>query len=560
MRALSVRASLGSLASAPGALLLAGGALLGAPEARAQAWLTPPVAPVENPVTAEKAALGKILFWDEQLSTDGSIACGTCHVPTVGGSDPRTGPEIMNPGPDGIFGTADDSIGSPGVLRANGFGHLEPDDRFGFRPQVTGRYSPSAITGAYFDELFWDGRAGGKFVDPTSGQIVIASGGALETQSLGPLLSNVEMADDGRGFDEVTDRLERVRPLALATNLPADSQAALSADPTYPDLFETAFGTPEITPVRIAFALATYQRTLVPDQTPWDDYQRGNTGALSPAQLRGMNAFNSTAICAVCHTPPLFSNGDYHGLALRPSSEDPGRFAISGDPVDLGAFKTPSLRNVELRGHWFHNGAPQITDLRGTVAIYGTGVGGGFDGLDPVLNGLVISDQDIDDVTEFMRALTDPRVAAGTFPFDRPTLRFERSGGARNPEPLGVGAVTGTGGEAPAALIAASPFFGADEFRIGLDAPVGGSVAAMRLRLLDAGALGGPLAVRGLGLPLGPLPVATSSNGRGYATWRFPLTQTPAMVGLRFDAQWWLRDVQAPGGVARSEQLRFTVE
>ncbi len=528
--------------------------------AMGQGYLTPPPAPPENPVTAEKAVLGKILFWDEQLSSDGSIACGTCHFPSAGGSDPRMGLSVRNPGPDGVLGTADDSTGSPGVVRADTFGHFEPDGRFGLEAQVTGRYSPTNLTGGYFDELFWDGRADGKFADPVTGITIISSGGALETQSLGPLLSDVEMADQGRSFGPLTDRLANVRPLALASQLPPDTQAALSADPTYPALFLQAFGTPEITPVRIAFALATYQRTLVPDQTPWDDYQRGITSALTPTQLRGMLAFDSTAACAVCHSPPLFANNGYHGLALRPSSEDTGRMAVTGDPQDRGKFKTPSLRNVALRGHWFHNGAPTMTDLRDTVAIYGTGVGGGFDALDPVLNGLVIPAQDVDNITEFLHALTDPRVAAETFPFDRPTLRSERGAGALNPEPLGTGEVVGTGGVAPRSIITASPFFGADNFRIGVQSELSGTFAAMRLRLSALGGLGGPLAVRSLGLPLGPTFVASAPDGTGYATWRFPLTQTPAMVGLAFDGQWWVRDPQAAGGIARSELLRFRVE
>ncbi len=529
--------------------------------ASAQGYLTPPIAPPENPVTAEKASLGKILFWDEQLSSDGSIACGTCHIPAAGGSDARVGLSVMNPGPDGVFGTADDSTGSPGVLRANGFGHIQPDDEFGFEPQVTDRYAPSSMTGGYFDSLFWDGRARGKFNDPVTGMTVISSGGALEIQSLGPILSDVEMADQGRSFDELTERIAAIRPLALATQLPTDTQAALAANATYPELFTLAFGTPEITPVRIAFALATYQRTLVPDQTPWDDFQRGISNALTPAQLRGMAAFETTAICAVCHTPPLFANNDFHAIGLRPSIEDTGRFAVTGDPQDRGKFKTPSLRNVELRNHWFHNGSPDITSLRDAVEIYGTGVGGGFDNVDAVLNGLMIPAQDVDDIIEFLSALTDPRVAAETFPFDRPMLRSERGASALNPAPLGVGEVLGTGGVAPRALLLASPFLGADGFRIGLESPIGNTVGAMRLRLSSLGGLGGPMAVRAaLGLSPGPMPVIATPSGTGYATWKLALTQSPAMIGLAFEAQWWVRDPQAAGGIARSERLRFTVE
>ena len=72
--------------------------------------------PHENPVTEEKRILGKILFWEEQLSSDNSTACGSCHIPARGGSDPRT-PD--HPGPDLVFGTDDDLIGSLGVRRSN---------------------------------------------------------------------------------------------------------------------------------------------------------------------------------------------------------------------------------------------------------------------------------------------------------------------------------------------------------------------------------------------------------------------------------------------------------
>ena len=434
--------------------LLLGTALASA--ASAQGYLTPPVAPPENPVTAEKAVLGKILFWDEQLSSDGSMACGTCHIPSVGGAELRSGPATRFPGPDGVFGTADDGFGSPGVVNTDGFGHFEPSALFGLEPQVTGRYAPSPITAGYFQDLFWDGRATSKFTDPLTGATAIASGGALESQSLGPLLSDVEMAEPARGFADLSARIADARPLALATDLPQDVQVALQSHPTYPDLFTQAFGTADITPVRIAFALATYQRTLVADQTPWDEFQRGVPGALTAQQQRGMVAFETTAACAVCHTPPLFANNNYHALALRPSSEDIGRAAVTGYPWDEGKFKTPSLRNVALRNHWFHNGAPQMQDLRDTVAIYGTGVGGGFDNLDPVLNGLIIPPAEVDDITEFLHALTDPRVAAETYPFDRPTLRFERA--VPNPVPTGLGAVAGSGGTAPELILTPAPF------------------------------------------------------------------------------------------------------
>lgn len=529
-----------------------------APAAAAQGFLVAPPAPPENPVTAEKAILGKILFWDEQLSSDGSISCGTCHIPSQGGSDPRLGPEAIHPGPDGLAGTADDVVGSPGVIGTNAFGHYAPKPGVGLGVQVTGRHSPSNLTAAYFDELFWDGRAKPKLVDPDTGLVAITAGGALESQSLGPFISDVEMSDMGWTFDALEERIASVRPLALASDFPRDIEAALAVSSKYPDLFQAAFGTPEITAVRIAFALATYQRTLIPNQTPWDNFMRGDLTAMTQQQLAGMNAFNTTGICAVCHTPPLFSNGDYHSLALRPSSEDPGRFSVTNNPADLGKFKTPSLRNVALRGRYFHTGTNTIPTLRGSVAFYSGS--GAFDNLDPVLNGLVIPDNDIDDMTAFMEALTDPRVAAEVYPFDRPRLRSERV--SKNPMPLGTGSAAGSAGETPEVIVAAAPFIGSSRFRLGVKNGFGGALGTVRARLLSpAGLQGGAglAAVRSL-LPRGVIGLEGTGPGNGYGTWSLPIPSSPALKGLSLEAQWWIRDPGAPGGVSKTELVRFTVE
>ena len=73
-------------------------------------------------VAEPKRVLGKILFWEEQLSSDDTVACGTCHIPAAGGADPRLS---ANPGPDGLFGTADDTIGSAGIVRRNAMNHRQ---------------------------------------------------------------------------------------------------------------------------------------------------------------------------------------------------------------------------------------------------------------------------------------------------------------------------------------------------------------------------------------------------------------------------------------------------
>ena len=130
------------------------------------AQLPPVPVPTQNPITEEKRVLGKILFWDAQLSSDSTTACGTCHQPAVNGTDPRLG---INPGLDGIFGTPDDKRASPGVIRAGANGDYVPDPLFDLDVQVTRRAAPPAMLGQYAPHLFWDGRATDEFVDPQGG-------------------------------------------------------------------------------------------------------------------------------------------------------------------------------------------------------------------------------------------------------------------------------------------------------------------------------------------------------------------------------------------------------
>ncbi|MEL7240283.1 MAG: cytochrome-c peroxidase, partial [Planctomycetota bacterium] len=157
-------------------LVLPFGLAVAAVSAHAQTLPNVPV-PAENPITEEKRVLGKILFWDEQLSTDNLTACGTCHIPSSAGGDPRID---VNPGLDGAFNTPDDVFGSPGVPRANANGNYIIDPAFDARLQVTGRQANIVVNAAYASDLFWDGRATSEFVDPETGEVVIAGGGGLE--------------------------------------------------------------------------------------------------------------------------------------------------------------------------------------------------------------------------------------------------------------------------------------------------------------------------------------------------------------------------------------------
>ena len=524
--------------------------------AMAQGPLPPPPIPSQNPQTAEKAVLGKMLFWDEQLSSDGTMACGTCHMPGHGGSDPRAEGPALNPGPDGVFLTPDDVFGSPAMHGSNAFGHFVEDPDFGFGAKATDRYTPSMIAAAYFPELFWDGRASGTFVDPITGSVVIPQGGALESQSLQPVLSDVEMAWSGRSWSDVTDRLAAAEPMAMATDLTPDMASALASNGSYPALFDAAFGSTEITPVRIAFALAAYQRTLIPDQSKFDRVMR-NQANFTPQENNGFGAFRSPGSrCNQCHSGSLFSDGQYHNLGLRPISEDAGRRSVTGLFSDRGRFKTPSLRNVDLRGRFFHTGAPGIDNLNDVMVFYNNDGGPFGQNKDPLLNNLNVPGNVRPDLVAFLRTLTDPRVANETAPFDRPTLWSERT--FANPASLPFGAVAGEGGFVPQIIATAPPKSGNGGFRVGLHGAVGNTFAVLKVNLV---AIPGSASVVDLrnGLPLAQT-VQGSGPGNGTATWIDADATAPVLVGLTYEAQWLVRDFSANNNIARSTAVLITIE
>ena len=383
----------------------------------------PPVpVPVENPITEPKRVLGKILFWDEQLSSDGTVACGTCHRPAVGGADPRA---ARYPGID--KGTIDDVQGSPGIVALGPDGRPRADPMFGAQPQVTARLSPSNFMALWADELFWDGRAGPQLKDPVSGAVAIARGAALENQTLTALMNPIEMAKTQRTYAELAADIARAKPLALATRWPPDTAAAIARHATYPELFAAAFGDATITPTRIAFAIATYQRTLVSDQTVWDRFDAGDTAALSGRALYGWRAFQAFH-CDACHKPPLFTNNEFFQIGVRRADFDRGRENVTHDPEDAGEMKVPSLRNAALKPRFMHTG--ELTSLSAAIRFYITTVAmperDGIPGAG--LYTFNMSQVDEGDLREFIAtALVDPRVRDERFPFDRPVLRSERA-------------------------------------------------------------------------------------------------------------------------------------
>lgn len=387
----------------------------------AAAALPPVPYPDQNPPSEAGRVLGKTLFWDEQLSSTDTVACGTCHRPGSGGVDPRT---AVHPGTDP--GTIDDVQGSPGIVALDARGEPVTDAVFGRGVQATPRAALSNFGQLWADEMFWDGRAGAAFENPLTGATVIERGGALEAQAVDALMNTAEMSKRGRRWSELTAKLERVEPLALATDLPDDVADALRERPSYPELFTAAFGDARITPKRIAFALAAYQRTLVADETPWDRFIAGDEDALGRAARLGWQAMRDFN-CVNCHTPPQFTNNGYANIGLERVEFERGRERVTGDPDHAGDVKVPSLRNAALRPRYMHTG--EHSSLEAAVAFYRTGRPSperdGIPGAGTYAFNFGTFTQA--DIVAFIReGLTDPRVRDERYPFDRPVLGSER--------------------------------------------------------------------------------------------------------------------------------------
>lgn len=523
-----------------------------------------PIVPVppENPITESKRVLGKALFFDEQMSTSNVVSCATCHVSNVGGTDPRL---ATNPGINLVTGGGDDIVGSPGIIQSDTGNNFVRDALYGLRPQVTGRSANSPINAAFASSVFWDGRALGRFVDPETGTVAIASGGALESQSVAPPLNTTEMAHSGMDWPAIAAKLAEVRPLALAKDVPSDVATALAGRVNYPELFRRAFGDSAITARRIAFAIATFERTLISDQAPFDLFQAGNTTALTPNQINGMNALRASN-CTVCHvdTQGLFTGGGFRNVGLRPDAEDNGLAIVTGNrggapgtPNDLGKFKVPSLRNVGLKRTFMHNG--QFTNLADVIRFYARAPGAApqfrppVANQDPVMATVNVPPQAAGVIQDFIQnGLLDPRVRDRQFPFDSATLFSTRT--ADQAVILG-GAVAGSGATNPA-LIAQSPaLIGSQDFRVGLDAPVAHVGKTARLGLSTTPPSAGRITATTL---LSQVTITGDLTG-GVATGHITLSPNQYAAGQTIYAQWFIDDAAAPGGEARSDVARYTL-
>ena len=185
---------------------------------------------------------------------------------------------------------------------------------------------------------------------------------------------------------------------------PEQVASILQAVPGYAVQFETVFGGPA-TPETIVKALAAYLRTTTSDNSPWDRHEMGEAGVVTPDAIAGQALFVGKAGCVACHAPPYYGNSTFYNIGLEYGKEnpDPGRFNVTKDEADRGAFKTPSLRSVALSAPYFHDGSTPTLEL----AVRYMASGGNPD---PKKSGLLVdrglTDTEIFQIGAFLRSLT----------------------------------------------------------------------------------------------------------------------------------------------------------
>jgi cytochrome c peroxidase len=181
--------------------------------------------------------------------------------------------------------------------------------------------------------------------------------------------------------------------------------ARLASDTLYVRLFRQAYGEDPISMTQVIRALATFERTLVSVRSPYDRWADGDSGALTPAAKRGAALFfGDKARCSRCHTPPLFTDGEFHNNGLDSVFSDSGRARSTGLASDVGRFKTPTVRNVFYSGPYMHDG--RIPTLEEVVLHYNAG-GVSSATRDTLIRPLGLNEYEIYDLVQFLESLSD---------------------------------------------------------------------------------------------------------------------------------------------------------
>lgn len=351
------------------------------PTASAQAnpllGLPPLPIPADNPQTTAKIALGDKLFHDKRFSIDGTVSCANCHD----GSKAFTDNLPVSVGHHGLTGT---------------------------------RNAPTVINAAFYKSQFWDGR------EPD-----------LEAQSKGPFVNPVEAG------------LPNHEPILQIVRSDPDYQAA------FKDVFNVAGD--KLTMDHVSKAIASFERSLIAGNSAFDRfYFGGDKSALNEQQQRGLQLFLGQGRCVSCHTieqdHALFTDSRFHNIGIGinavqdavprlaqafleakakggdvdqmvltdKKSSELGRFAVTDRFDDLGAFKTPTLRNIALTAPYMHDGS--LKTLKDVVIHYNNGgvtpAGAKVnDFLSGGIRPLNLTDAQIDDLVAFMESLTSAQFA-----------------------------------------------------------------------------------------------------------------------------------------------------
>ena len=252
--------------------------------------------PPDNPMSKDKVALGRTLFFDPRLSGDNTVSCATCHFPQAAFADKR-------------------------------------QVSLGVGLQAGDRNAPTIINRAFSREQFWDGRAS-----------------SLEEQLKLPLINPKEMAMPSH-------------------ELLVKKVAGIMG---YKNWFKRVFAR-EVNIDDLARAIAAFERTMVSGNARYDEFKAGDQQALNEAEKRGLELFEGKARCSQCHNGPNFTDEKYHNLGVGWDNTriDLGRYNVTKDEQDIGAFKTPTLREIANTAPYMHNGT--FETLEETVTLYNSG-------------------------------------------------------------------------------------------------------------------------------------------------------------------------------------------
>ncbi|HLO43134.1 MAG TPA: cytochrome c peroxidase [Leadbetterella sp.] len=322
--------------------------------------------PKDNPITKEKAELGKLLFFDPILSGNKDVACATCHHPE--------------------FGFAENLELSIGV-NGHGFGSKRAFKQPNNIPFV--KRNSQSIVNVAFNGLLQDGSLSPEKA-PMFWDLRAES---LEKQALEPIKTMEEMRGKDISEEIILDRImERLRE-----------------NKVYVGLFERAFGSQNSVSVEnLGKALATYQRTIVANNSRFDKYLRGDQAALSFNEIEGMKGFGKSG-CTACHNGPMFSDFQLHVLGVA-DNEKLGFLDTGKD--NKYAFRTPSLRNLRLTAPYMHSG--KLKTLKHVIEFYEDLAGNVIANpqiktsqIDPKIDKLKVDFKDISAIIEFLGTLND---------------------------------------------------------------------------------------------------------------------------------------------------------